>query len=203
METGISVWRVLSQSSALIFSILLILPGCSGGENPRSINADRTEVITRRGITYVDGKPFTGILFSLYQSHDTAFVKQYSQGKQEGIQREYFQSGKMKSIRLYRNNWKVGEHQGWHSNGARAFVYHFANDEFDGNQKEWSERGQLLSDLNYQQGHEQGKQTVWYEDGKIKANYIIRNNRRYGLLGTKNCINTTDSLDIRPDVPAL
>ena len=27
-----------------------------------------------------------------------------------------------------------------------------------------------------------------------EINYVIKNNRRYGLLGTKNCINVSDSI---------
>jgi antitoxin component YwqK of YwqJK toxin-antitoxin module len=48
--------------------------------------------------------------------------------------------------------------------------------------------------LNYQKGHEEGEQKWWYDNGKIKANYIIKDGRRYGLLGTKNCINVSDSI---------
>ena len=38
-------------------------------------------------------------------------------------------------------------------------------------------------------------QQFWYNDGEIKSNYIIKNKRRYGLLGTKNCVNVSNSID--------
>jgi antitoxin component YwqK of YwqJK toxin-antitoxin module len=48
--------------------------------------------------------------------------------------------------------------------------------------------------MNYVMGHESGAQQQFYTDGKIKANYTIIDGRRYGLLGTKNCVNVSDSI---------
>ena len=72
--------------------------------------------------------------------------------------------------------------------------YQFESDEYQGTCKEWNEKGLLVKQMNYHQGHELGSQKWWYDNGKIKANYIIQNGRRFGLLGTKNCINVTDSI---------
>ena len=52
----------------------------------------------------------------------------------------------------------------------------------------------LLRVSNYKNGYEHGQQKIWYPDGRIKSNYIIKNGRRYGLLGIKNCINVSDSI---------
>ena len=46
----------------------------------------------------------------------------------------------------------------------------------------------------YENGYEKGVQKIWWPDGRIKSNYIIKNNRRYGLLGVKNCVNVSDSI---------
>jgi len=54
--------------------------------------------------------------------------------------------------------------------------------------------GKLISYHNFKNGYEEGSQKVWYDNGKIKSNYTIKNGRRYGLLGTKNCINVKDSV---------
>ena len=48
--------------------------------------------------------------------------------------------------------------------------------------------------MSYYKGYESGGQKVWYPNGLIKSNYIMKNGRRYGLLGTKNCINVKDSI---------
>jgi len=48
--------------------------------------------------------------------------------------------------------------------------------------------------MNYKNGYEDGRQEQYYDNGKVKANYIMMSGRRYGLLGTKNCVNVTDSV---------
>ena len=51
--------------------------------------------------------------------------------------------------------------------------------------------------MNYYNGKEQGSQKVWYNNGKIKSNYVVKDGRRYGLLGTKNCTNVKDTSTIK------
>lgn len=62
--------------------------------------------------------------------------------------------------------------------------------------KEWSFDGKLSHLGNFENGQEEGSQKMWYDTGKIRANYVIKNGKRYGLLGTKNCKNVSDSIFI-------
>ena len=39
--------------------------------------------------------------------------------------------------------------------------------------------------FNYVNGYESGSQKLWFNNGEVKSNYVIKNNRRYGLLGLK------------------
>ena len=52
---------------------------------------------------------------------------------------------------------------------------------------------QIIKSFNYVNGYENGSQKLWFNNGEVKSNYVIKNNRRYGLLGTKNCVNVSDS----------
>ena len=70
----------------------------------------------------------------------------------------------------------------------------FKDGEYDGTNRIWTKDGHLIEEFNYKMGQEFGSQKVWYLDGKIKSNYIIKNNRRYGLLGTKNCTNVSEEV---------
>jgi antitoxin component YwqK of YwqJK toxin-antitoxin module len=47
---------------------------------------------------------------------------------------------------------------------------------------------------HFKDGQEEGSQKLWYDNGKIRANYVIIKGKRYGLLGTKNCKNVSDSI---------
>ena len=89
---------------------------------------------------------------------------------------------------------KKGDHFFYFPSGQLKFHYQLENDVYHGFKKAWSPKGKLISCLNFKYGYEEGSQKVWYDNGKIKNNYIIKNGRRYGLLGTKNCINVKDSI---------
>ena len=62
---------------------------------------------------------------------------------------------------------------------------------YEGDVKVWYPDGSLFQHFKYKKGHEDGAQKVWKSDGRIKANYVVRDGRRYGLTGVKNCINVS------------
>jgi antitoxin component YwqK of YwqJK toxin-antitoxin module len=41
---------------------------------------------------------------------------------------------------------------------------------------------------SYVNGEKQGLQRVWDEEGKLISNYVLKNNRRYGVIAVKSCI---------------
>ncbi|HJY63931.1 MAG TPA: toxin-antitoxin system YwqK family antitoxin, partial [Ignavibacteria bacterium] len=59
--------------------------------------------------------------------------------------------------------------------------------------KDWNENGMLFNDFNYINGYEEGLQRAWYPDGSLQANYVVKNNRKYGLTGVKNCITANEN----------
>lgn len=147
------------------------------------------------GVMYYQSSPFSGKLYALYSNNlDTAFVHSYFSGKEEGEWRSFYEDGQMKELRFFSNGKKTGRYLVWWPNGKPFMQYQLENDEYQGTCKEWNEKGLMVKQMNYQQGHEVGSQKWWYDNGKIKANYIIQDGRRFGLLGTKNCINVTDSI---------
>ena len=104
----------------------------------------------------------------------------------------------MKTVRLcmsdsYISGKKNGVHRGWWTSGSRKFEYTFVDDLNEGVAKEWFEDGTPLRVFNYVNGKEEGGQEMWYADGSIRANYVVRNGRRYGLIGAKPCSNPLDS----------
>ncbi|MCX6338150.1 MAG: toxin-antitoxin system YwqK family antitoxin, partial [Bacteroidetes bacterium] len=67
---------------------------------------------------------------------------------------------------------------------------------YEGELSEWTFDGKLIHLAHYIDGQEEGSQKLWYDNGKIRANYVIIKGKRYGLLGTKNCKNVSDSIFI-------
>jgi antitoxin component YwqK of YwqJK toxin-antitoxin module len=53
---------------------------------------------------------------------------------------------------------------------------------------DWFPDGTLYKQFRYEHGHESGAQRMWYVDGSVRANYVVRDGRRYGLIGAKGCV---------------
>lgn len=172
---------------------------CSQSSNQGTLNhfetikASTVEFNSSRGVFYVNGKKFSGSIYWTYQNgKDTVRVKRYLEGKKSGEWRRYYQNGSIAESRFFLNGKKEGTQIAYYRNGNLKFQANFVNDVYEGNSKAWTFDGRLIKDQNYHLGKEEGSQKVWYDNGKIKANYVIKEGRRYGLLGTKNCINVSD-----------
>ncbi len=147
------------------------------------------------GLLMRNQEPFTGTVFSLFDNgKDTAEVASYKNGREDGEWKKFYSATQIKEKRTFSNGQKTGEYLAWWENGLPQLHYLFKEDEYDGVCKEWNKDGLLIKEMTYSKGHEQGRQRWWYDNGKIKANYVIQDGRRYGLLGTKNCINVSDSV---------
>ena len=113
--------------------------------------------------------------------------------KARGLEK-YFSNGKLQESRRFDIGKKEGDYLGYYNDGSKNFIFQFKNGEYSGTNKVWTKGEALIEEENFKADYEQGVQKRWYLNGKIKSNYIIKNNRRYGLLGTKNCITVSDSI---------
>jgi MORN repeat variant len=144
---------------------------------------------------YHHGKLFTGMVYALHPgTSDTAFVNGFWQGREHGYWKTFYPGHLPKMTRQYSNGQKTGEMLAWWPNGKLQLAYVFEQDEYEGACREWDTSGTLIKEMHYRAGHEEGAQKVFYNNGKIRSNYVVINGRRYGLLGTKNCINVSDSI---------
>jgi antitoxin component YwqK of YwqJK toxin-antitoxin module len=146
-------------------------------------------------IMYHNGKLFTGMVYALYLgTADTAFINGFWQGREHGYWKKYYPGHRQKERRQYNNGQKTGELLAWWPDGKLQLAYTFNGGEYEGDCREWDTSGTLIKAMHYRAGHEEGAQKMFYNNGKIRSNYVVINGRRYGLLGTKNCINVTDSI---------
>ena len=143
----------------------------------------------------VDGKRYSGYLFQLHPNNiDTALSEGYYNGLQSGETKKWFTNKKLCEQRHYLEGKKNGKQVAFWENGNKKFEFIANDDAYQGEMKEWSIDGKLIHLANYKNGQEEGTQQLWYDNGKIRANYVIINGKRYGLLGTKNCKNVSDSI---------
>jgi antitoxin component YwqK of YwqJK toxin-antitoxin module len=161
----------------------------------RLLNSTDASISNRNGTVYSNEQRFSGVLYSFYPSTtDTLASASYLHGKEHGPWVKYYPDGTLYEQRSFENGKKTGVLETWWANGTKQTQFTFLNDEYEGTCREWSIDGLLVKEMNYRKGHEEGSQKWWYDNGKIKANYVIRDGRRYGLLGTKNCMNVSDSI---------
>lgn len=142
-----------------------------------------------------NGKPFSGRLYKLYpQSKDTQSLYSYLEGAEHGLWQEFFAGHKPKAKRYFEKGVKTGIYKTWWENGKPQLSCYFEKGEYNGTFREWNFEGVLVKELHYKMGHEEGSQKQFYDNGKIRTNYVMKNGKRYGLLGTKNCVNVSDSI---------
>ena len=188
-------------SKTILFILCIAILGCtrpiekSVTFSGLLLNSADKRITNENGSIFFNKQPFNGILYTLYPTTaDTATISSYLNGKEDGEWKKFYRGGRLNEQREFKSGKKTGKLLSWWPNGNKQFHYLFMNDEYEGTCREWNEEGKLTKEMNYSKGHEEGLQRWWYDNGKIKANYIIKEGRRYGLLGTKNCINVSDSI---------
>lgn len=95
--------------------------------------------------------------------------------------------------RSYIQEMKTGVHRGFWEDGKPRFEYVFENGEHQGSAKEWYQNGKPYREFHYDKGYEEGSQKMWWENGVIRANYVVKHGRRFGLIGLKLCANPVNS----------
>lgn len=92
----------------------------------------------------------------------------YSEGKLHGINKDYFDNGKIKAIINYNGGLLEGDCIYYHSNGQIEQTGYFVNNLFHGLYKYYDSMGIIIADAIYQKGLKKGKSHEYYEDGSIK-----------------------------------
>ena len=170
----------------------LFFLSCSEKKDTLVLNYSEPELDLFKNVVAYKKLPLSGKVYKLYpKTIDTLWVKSYKNGVKNGVWKKYYPDNSLKEVRQFVNGKKEGNFLGYYSGGAKNFVFQFMNGEYNGTNKIWDNKGLLIELGNFKKGYELGVQKTWYLNGKIKSNYIIKNNRRYGLLGTKNCINAS------------
>ena len=141
----------------------------------------------RGGLLYYHDSLFSGYLVEHYDQNAEKSRTPYLSGKKHGRAEAWYPDGMKMDERTWVNGLKEGEHRGWWEDGTPRYLYHFKNGQHEGSAQEWYADGILYRDFNYVKGQEEGAQMMWNADGTIKANYVIRDGRRFGSIGAKPC----------------
>ena len=183
------------QLLSKFFVIIVLVFSCNGSVDYVYVLKSSGQVNTFKKRAEFNDNLFTGYLYGLQENGvDTLFVNFYKKGRKEGFWKKYYKSGGIKEVRSYSKGKKTGKYTGFFENGKKSFEYNFKNGEYHGLYQVWNTNGKLLRISNYKNGYEFGNQKIWYANGRIRSNYVIKDGRRYGLLGIKNCVNASESI---------
>ena len=175
-----------------IWILIWLILGCSKPEKSipnLEILFNSVKLTKKSDILYFENQPFDGYIIERNYKGKLISKSGYLNGKLEGLQQKWFDDGSEKEVRFYTNNFKVGKHEGWYENGIKKFEYIIENDIPVGVHREWFSNGKQFSLFTYNKmGQPEGLQKMWFESGQIRANYVVKDGRRYGLLGAKGCI---------------
>ncbi len=160
------------------------------------VNENSDKLSTYQSKVYHNGVLFSGYLIQIkpHYPNDTLVKNAYFNGMLNGISQKWYPNQQIQEIRYYREGKKDGLQVAFWENGFKKFEFTARNDTYEGELKEWDIHGKLFHLGHFEDGQEEGVQKLWYDNGKIKANYVIIDGKRYGLLGTKNCKNVRDSI---------
>ncbi len=195
------------KNFVFIYIGCLLICSCNENKSISSLN-DEEQIIPAKfilksavnftvanDVVFLDKEKFSGFIYDLAPNKkDTILLEGYINGKLNGVCKKWFSNKQLMEVRLYDNGKKYGKQVSYWANGNKRFEFIAKNDAYEGEMREWTFDGKLFHLANFVNGQEEGTQKMWYDNGKIRANYVIRQGKRYGLLGTKNCKNVSDSI---------
>ena len=161
-------------------------------ENSASAGSNVDELYRANGLMLQGGVRYSGVSRENYSDGSLQSETFWENGKREGLFSSWYENGQLKEKRYYRGNRKEGEHLGWYENGELRFQFNFSNGNYHGSCSQWYSDGSRYSLFHYENGEEVGSQQMWEANGRVRANYIVKNGRRYGIIGSKRCVTISE-----------
>lgn len=173
------------QIMCLLFSFLLM--ECQERkEKINVLNIDSTLKKTDKGWLY-KGQPFSGYMIEK-EGKRVVYELPIADGEEQGLAKGWYNSGEKLLERIFIDGKKEGLFKQWWPNGKLRYLFSYKGDQFEGKQLVYFPDGKIREESNYVSGNKEGTQRVWDEESKLISNYVIKNNRIYGVVSVKSCI---------------
>jgi antitoxin component YwqK of YwqJK toxin-antitoxin module len=144
--------------------------------------------LTRQGqIWLFKGEPFTGEVRRI-EDDGVITILPLQAGYVTGVVRGKAPDGTLRREGAFKKSMPVGLHRTWWPDGKKQSENNYLEGIPEGESRTWYANGNPYEVHRYKRGQEYGAQQVWFEDKRLKANYEIRNGRRYGNFGAMGCI---------------
>ena len=127
------------KNSLVIILPLLLIVGCS----KEPINYEKL-LVERNNKFYTKdtNKPYTGVVFSLYDDGKKKQEGTVKDGKSNGVWTVWYKNGNKKYERIYKNGRKHGLWTWWYENGQKKTKGYWKEGKLI-SEKEWNENGSI------------------------------------------------------------
>lgn len=170
---------------ALLVCVFALLPK-RDMEVPLTGNSEFSQI---DGILIYKAQPFDGVAVELFPNGTTYRRTHYANGLKHGTSEEFATTGARRALWNFVHGKKEGWQQGWYIEGPPRFKLHYKAGLLDGETTEWYMNGKVSRNQVYRMGIEIA-QKVLYPTGEVFANYVIRNNRKFGLNTNELCMDS-------------
>ena len=168
-----------------ILLFIIIFVGCN---SEKRVLVD--ELTLKGDVHYFESKPYTGIVFDVYEEYSWSgnLKSEYGvlNGIQHGIFKEYFPNGDISNEGNYIDGQKNGLWT-YRSEYEYGFIKteegNYKDDQRDGTWKLWLEN-KLTSEGSYMNGKKTGLWKRYYENGQLENEGSYMNGKRDGLFRT-------------------
>jgi antitoxin component YwqK of YwqJK toxin-antitoxin module len=146
------------------------------------VNYNKLEEID--GIFHLKGShlPYTGKSFDLHKNGEKQEIRIYKDGKEEGLQKFWYDNGnKMSEVNVKRNE-QHGLSTFWYKSGNKKSETNWRDGKTDGLMSSWHENGQKMENATYKKGKPDGRSLTWHENGQTKSETNWKNGQMDGTL---------------------
>ena len=123
----------------------------------------------------------SGIHYFKTKEAAEAYFLEYSNRIQDGLQRRYYNSGRLLKEFTMKGQYLDGLFRVWYENGVPKEEYTYIDCIKNGLYRKWHENGQLKEEYTFKNDKIEGLYSEWYENGQLRKEYTIINHIKNGL----------------------
>jgi len=153
-----------------LICIAALISSCVNNESI-IIQSSDTSLVIQDSLYFYHGQLYSGTIEELNTNEDLKSVKQILNGKEHGLQ------------------------MGYHYNGQLSYEYNVEQGIRKGEYKEYFPSGDIQIFKLYNEEGRPVKTRIRNIQGKVIANYVWKNNRYFGYLGSSNCFSVLNEME--------
>lgn len=185
--TRVPVGWGLARLAACALAYSAAIAGAAAGAADAQMNSTDARVGRDGPLWLWDGKPMNGELHRVEASGSVTLLP-VRRGLVEGTTRSRYADGRPHTEGAFSKGQPHGLHLAWWPNGRAQSEQNFADGMPHGRSRTWYASGKPYEEHHHARGQEAGPQRIWFEDGRLRANYEVKNGRRYGTIGAMGCV---------------